>query len=350
MHDHESRLGRFASLAYAAPAVALAAVGVPLYIYIPKFYTDELGVNIAWMGGVILAARLLDAVLDPVAGVVSDTVRTRCGRRRPFIALGSLGLAAVVFAIYAPPPLPAHGYAIWFTIFILALSVVWTVVDVPWESLGPEITFDYDERTRLFGLRDGFFLLGTLLAVATPAALDFLLEDTGRRGQMRIFAIVYAPVLLAACWWCVLAISERRAEQSDTPNPPLGRGLKIALANRPFLVLLASYAVSSVAANLPATLILYYVEYVLGSNLAEVFLLEYFVVGIAFLPLWVWAAERMGKKRAWIASMSVNTLAFAGVFFLGRGDESLYAILVFASGTGFGASLALFRRSISAAG
>jgi GPH family glycoside/pentoside/hexuronide:cation symporter len=88
-------------------------------------------------------------------------------------------------------------------------------------------------------------------------------------------------------------------------------------------------------------LILFYVEYVLQSNLADFFLLLYFVTGIVFLPGWIVISRKIGKKAAWLSSMAINTGAFFGVFFLGPGDAVIYGILVFLSGVGFGATLAI---------
>ena len=67
----------------------------------------------------------------------------------------------------------------------------------------------------------------------------------------------------------------------------------------------------------------------------------YLVTGIIFLPTWIWISGRTGKKAAWLASMGLNTGAFVGVFFLGPGDAVIYGILVFLSGIGFGATLAI---------
>jgi GPH family glycoside/pentoside/hexuronide:cation symporter len=104
---------------------------------------------------------------------------------------------------------------------------------------------------------------------------------------------------------------------------------------------LIAYTISAIGNNLPATLILYYVEYVLQSKMADAFLLLYFITGIVFLPGWIAIARRAGKKAAWLASMAVNTGAFIGVFFLGPGDAAIYGVLVFLSGIGFGATLAI---------
>jgi GPH family glycoside/pentoside/hexuronide:cation symporter len=118
-------------------------------------------------------------------------------------------------------------------------------------------------------------------------------------------------------------------------------GLRAVLQNKPFVLLLVSYTIAAFGSNLPATLILYYVEYVLGSKQADFFLVLYFVTGIVFLPAWVLLSRRIGKKWTWIASMAINTGSFVGVFFLGPGDAAIYGILVFLSGIGLGATIAI---------
>jgi GPH family glycoside/pentoside/hexuronide:cation symporter len=340
--DDRVSLGK--KIAYAAPAFFLAVVGIPVYVYIPKFYTDVVGVNIAALGTILFSVRLFDAVTDPVLGYMSDRTRTRMGRRRPYIAVGSLFVAVTMYMLFHPPRVSAFAETIWFAVSIYALFLCWTAVVVPYESLGPEITFDYDERTSLFGMRDGFLIAGTLAAASSPAIVQWLFgladDADGERSKFFWIAIIYAPLLIGSCWWSVLAIREL---PSQTPVGTTGilTGLRQIGRNRPFLILLIAYTISAIGNNLPATLILYYVEYVLQSKMADAFLLLYFITGIVFLPGWIAIARRTGKKAAWLASMAVNTGAFIGVFFLGPGDAAIYGILVFLSGIGFGATLAI---------
>ena len=338
------RLSGSVSLTYALPAFALSVVGIPVYVYIPKFYADVVGVDIAVMGALLLGVRLFDAVTDPVIGALSDATRTRWGRRRPFIFLGSLPLAVALFLLFVPPVAAAESATVWFGVSIYLLFLCWTLVTVPYESLGPELTLDYHERTRLFGLRDGFLIAGTLTAAVSPALVQAVagLGD-GPGDQRRKFlwlAVVYAPLVVAACWWCAARLSEKPSTAAGRPTPDPLPPYRV-YRNRPFMVLLGAYTVSAVGNNLPATLILFYVQYVLQSPHADRFLVLYFVTGIVLLPFWIAMSKRFGKKRAWIAAMTVNTGAFFGVFFLGAGDETAYALLVMLSGTGFGATLAL---------
>jgi GPH family glycoside/pentoside/hexuronide:cation symporter len=330
--------------AYALPAFALAVVGIPVYVYIPKFYTDTVGINIAVLGFLLFGVRIFDAVTDPVIGYVSDRTRTRFGRRRPYIAVGSVFIALTMYLLFNPPHAGPRYETVWFGVWIYCLFLFWTAVVVPYESLGPEITFDYDERTSLFGLRDGLLIAGTLAAASSPAAVEAVFglpdSDAGERAKFFWISIIYLPLVIGTCWWCVYEIREH-PRALGLQHPGLFKGLRDVFRNRPFLILLISYTISAIGNNLPATLILYYVEYVLQSKLADAFLLVYFVTGIVFLPGWVYVARRIGKKKAWLGSMAINGGAFVGVFFLGAGDELAYAILVFLSGIGFGATLAL---------
>jgi len=331
-------------IAYAAPAYALAVVGIPIYVYMPKFYTDIIGVNVVLMGYILLSVRIFDALTDPAIGYISDRIKTPFGRRRPFIAGGSFFVSLSMYFLFNPPEASSSYSALWFGGCIYALFFFWTMVSVPYESLGPEITFDYNERISLFGVRDGFLIAGTLAAASSPALVEWLfnLSNTaqGERAKFFWIAIIYAPFVIGFSWWCVLSIKELPPQNV---NRPVGliKGIRQMGRNRPFVILLIAYTISAIGNNLPATLILFYVEYVLQSNLADFFLLLYFVTGIVFLPGWILISRKIGKKPAWLTSMAINTGAFFGVFFLGPGDAVIYGILVFLSGIGFGATLAI---------
>jgi GPH family glycoside/pentoside/hexuronide:cation symporter len=331
-------------VAYSLPAFALAIIGIPVYVYIPKFYTDVVGIDIAVAGALLFGVRLFDAVTDPVMGTLSDRTRSRFGRRRPYIAVGSVLIAVALYFLFNPPAGSIAWNTVWFAVWIYALFLFWTLVTVPYESLGPEITYDYNARTVLFAWRDGFLIAGTLAAAASPALVQAIFQTgddaAGQRSQFFWISVIYAPLVVGMCAWCVRVIRER----DDGPSVASTAGWRDFLTvfdNRPFMILLAAYTISAIGSNLPATLILYYVQYVLGSSQADLFLLLYFMTGILLLPVWVRLASRFGKKETWVASMAVNTVAFLGVFFLGPGDTAIYAVLVVISGIGFGATLAL---------
>ena len=149
-------------------------------------------------------------------------------------------------------------------------------------------------------MRDGFLIAGTLAAASSPALVQWIFDlapdAAGERAKYFWIAVIYAPILIGTCWWCVLSIRERHVTVEPQRSGML-RGLRQVLRNRPFMVLLIAYTVSAIGNNLPATLILFYVQYVLQSQLADLFLMLYFVTGILFLPLWIVLSRRTGKKQ-----------------------------------------------------
>jgi GPH family glycoside/pentoside/hexuronide:cation symporter len=338
--SHPGALPLTQQLAYALPALPLALIGIPIYVYLPKFYTDTMGMGLSTVGMLLLGVRLFDALTDPVIGYLSDTTKSRLGRRRPYIAGGSVGLAISIIFLFNPPEMNGPAMAIYFGGWLFALFFFWTLVTIPYESLGPELTSDYHQRTALFSLRDGFLILGTLLAAAAPIMIGQLFDLTGQTmtesRRFAVMSLLFTPLVLAAAGICIWKIRETASLKSSE-----NMGWASVFKNRPFIILITGYTISALGSSLPATLILFYVEYVLGAGNAEIFLLIYFLTGILFLPLWVKISQRTGKKKAWIMSMLLNTGAFSGVFFLGAGDETAYGWLVFLSGIGFGASLAL---------
>ncbi|MDD9301944.1 MAG: MFS transporter [Desulfobacter sp.] len=328
--------------AYALPALSLAIIGIPVYVFLPKFYTDTMGLGISTVGGLLMAVRFFDAITDPVIGYVSDRTSGRFGRRKPYMALGALGLALSILFLFRPPVISQTGLTLYFGFWLFALFFFWTLITIPYESLGPEMTTDYHERTALFSLRDGFLILGTLVAAASPVLIDQLVKAAGRvptdQYRFSIMAFIFAPMIVLLPFYCIWKIKEHT---SHNRKDGLLKGFSAVLKNRPFIILISGYTISALGSNLPATLILYYVEYVLQAQNAEGFLLIYFLTGILFLPLWIMVSKKIGKKQAWILSMVVNTGAFLGVFFIGPGDTFIYGVLVFLSGIGFGAGLAL---------
>ncbi len=328
--------------AYALPAIPLAVIGIPVYVFLPKFYSDTIGLNISTIGILLMAVRVFDAVTDPVIGYLSDRTTGRFGRRKPYMALGASGLAVSILFLFRPLDISGSTLTVYFGFWLFALFFFWTLITIPYESLGPELTPDYHERTSLFAYRDGFLIVGTLLAAASPMLIDEAMKAMGKipseKVRFSIMAFLFSPMIIIFSFYCIHRVKEKF---KSIEGENLRRGFSSVLKNQPFLILISAYTISALGSNLPATLILFYVEYVLKVQNAEGFLLIYFLTGFMFLPLWIIISRKIGKKKAWIISMIINTGAFSGVFFLGPGDAYVYGVLVFLSGTGFGAGLAL---------
>lgn len=336
-----SLLSRRESIAYSVLALPLAAIGVSFYVFLPKLYADYAGVSLQTMGAIVVGTRIWDAVIGPAIGHLSDRTRLSSGRRRPWIVAGSVPLMAVFIVIFMPDSMSALSPALRLTLLSALFFLFWSCVAVPYEALGAELVTGYDERTSVLGLRDGLLVVGTLVAGAVPAILELFLPSSTVTERFAMMALVHAAIFCAALVALMICVRERPLRDNQRPSGSLLDAWGALKRNRPFLILLVSYAVSAFGGALPATLILFYVERVLHSPHGFLFLVLYLAVGVLFLPLWIRAAARFDKRNVWIAAMLINTVAFAAVFPLGSGDTALYGALVTLSAVGYGATLAL---------
>ncbi|MBA3732620.1 MAG: MFS transporter, partial [Gammaproteobacteria bacterium] len=201
---------------------------------------------------------------------------------------------------------------------------------------GAELSTDYHRRSKITASREGCVLLGTVLAVALPAAI------TGADNQQASLD------LMATLLWFAIPISLLAAlvvvPEPERLRPPVAwrAGLRLIARNRPLKLLMAAYLVNGIANGLPATLFLLFVAHVLEARAASGALLGiYFVAGIAALPLWIWLARRLSKHRAWSLSMLLVCAVFMWVPFLGAGDVIAFGVICLLSGLSLGADLAL---------
>lgn len=322
-------------IAYSLPALALSLLGIAFYVYLPKFYAEVVGVNLAVLGYIILASRVFDAFTDPVIGYISDRIQHKRGRRKSLMLWALVPLVLSFYFLLVPPAsLSVEDGTIWFAVFTFAFFLFWTIVTIPYEAWGPELSTDYDERTRIFSFRDGALVLGTLFAAILPKAIETAAGD--QRQTFQAVAFLYGLLLVGAVLTCLRLVPEKKIDLAKRSTQWIHKSFLEVLRNRHFLVLLAAYTIAGFGTALPATLIFFYVQDFLGSKSGGTFLLLYFLIGFMFVPVWSKLAVIVGKKKAWIWSMAINTGAFVGVLGLTKGDEFSYGVLVAISAVGYG--------------
>jgi len=331
-------------LVYGAPSIAGAGMLVPILVHMPKFYSDVVLVPLGYLAMAIAVARAFDALSDPFFGWLSDHTRTRFGRRRPYILLLSPLCALSFWALFSPPvDISQQTAALWFALAFILYSVFHTGYVLPYYALGPELTLDYHERSRLFGVREGFSILGTIGAAVAPGILESSF-GMSPRGAFSSIGVFFAVALVVLCAILVLQIRERPDFVARESNPFVP-GVRRALRNRPFRILLLTYVVASIPGAIPGTLMPFFNAYVIQpeneARWLSIFLGAYFASGFLCLPLWVSVARRFGKRPAWLASFVMGVTGGAAMFFLGEGNKIAMLLLIAWAGSSFGAGLFL---------
>jgi len=337
MSEQESgprRLGLADLIAFGCLALPLAALNLPFYVYLPTFYVRELGIDLAVVGGILLVARVLDVVTDPIIGTLGDRTSTRFGRRRPWVVASVPLLLLASWQLFLPPDDAGGLYLfVWSSLAYLA----WTMILLAYSAWGAELSPDYNERSRIFGARESFVILGVLTAAALPTVIG---SDPGSSTTMASIFWLMAAALPVATLILLWRIDERR--YVETHAIPFVTGVRTALANRPFRQLIFAYLLNGVANGLPATLFLLFVEHVIvAPHAGGPLLLLYFASGLVAIPFWLAVSYRIGKHRAWSLSMLWVCAVFAFVPFLGQGDVWWFALICLLSGISLGADLAL---------
>ncbi|MCW5624202.1 MAG: MFS transporter [Burkholderiales bacterium] len=325
--------------AYGVLALPLAMAALPVYVHLPKLYADNLGLPLGIVGGVLLAARLLDAAQDTLIGWWSDHAANHRGGRERLVLIGVPLLALGMIGLFHPPEGISIALAGWLAGCLVVTYLGFSMATISYFAIGAALSPDYHERTRITAVRSVFGIVGVLLAAALP---EWLGANSNAADGLRIFSLAYVPILLAGT--AALLFGAPRAAITSTRHAARGLRASIVapLRNAAFRWLLLVFVISGIASAIPATLILFYVQDVLGApHLNAAFLGTYFVFGALGMPLWVWTSRRIGKKGAWQLGMGMSIVAFVGALFLGNGDAWAFGLVCALSGIAYGAELAL---------
>jgi GPH family glycoside/pentoside/hexuronide:cation symporter len=327
-------------LSYSLPALVTAMILVSVAIYLPNFYTDELGVSAGMLSWVFLVGRVWDAVTDPVMGHISDRTRTRWGRRRPYFLIAALPLWIVFYLIWSPSSsLGPSGTFVHLLVCYLVLYTFWTVFSIPYLSLGMELTPVYHERTRLFAGRQGFYIAGTAVGMLAPAAFAGAFGD--KLAGYSMMAVVFGGLGVALILIAFARVRERPHGSLHETFPFL-EGLRFTLRNRAFVVLLTVYLFSLVGASFIAPLSLYIAKYVIKEEWAMRYvMLAYLAGSLLSIPLWLRLSARIGKNKTWSAALALATVGYALSYTYHEGTWERWIVLAVVVGAAAGCGLTL---------
>ena len=339
---------------YSSGNFGFALLGLVVSVNLQFFYTDFVGLSAGLVAWSLLFARLFDSITDPVMGYLSDRTNSRWGRRRPYIIGAAIPLGIAFYFLFSPPtfsdPENHQGVLLAYMPALYILTYfIWTVGAIPYYSLGAEMTDHYAERVKVIAIRESCALVGLLAATVLPAYLIFTFG--GVEGYSFMGGILGAGVavfLIFAGW-----VSRERAEFQGRPSMNPYAGWLATFHNPHFRALLVAFVCSSIAAAVPAVLVIYVSVYIIGTPdwwvdfvpnwlpTWSYYLLLYFSAAILSLPLWNRLAGLFGKRDTWALAIAISTCTSAACWWLDEGSVGYFSILLFFGGAAFGNFLAL---------
>jgi len=312
---HRPTLGRI--LLYSAASAGLNIMSITvstwiLYFYAPPPDSGRIQYLPAALVGILLTlGSLWDAVIDPFIGHWSDTLKSRWGRRRPFLMFATPVAALTLVLIWTPP---AQGIstlnAVYFTLITVGYFTAFSLVGIPYDGTMPEMAPDSHDRVVLSYWKNVFGIAGVLIGslVAAP-----LFESIGPVAM----GVVVGVVGLGTIW---LSLAGLRGVERPL-GEPIGalEGLRITLRNRQFIVVFVStlfvhLAYQMLLANLP-----YFVTLVLGKSEADVGIFQGVLILLmaAAGPLWALWDKRASQRRLLMISMLGMAVTLALTFAVG---------------------------------
>lgn len=250
-------------------AYALGAVGKDMVYmlsssYVLYYYQDLLGVSAIAMGAILLFARVFDAFNDPVMGVLVARTRSRWGRFRPWLFLGTVLNAVVLWLLFsAPPALDGGGLVAYAALTYLFWGVTYTMMDIPYWSMIPAFTQSGPEREGLTTLARSSAGVGSaIVTVVTMLSVQALGGDSEAAGFSRfalLIAVLFVVFITVTCLWV------REKSTVDVDAPSVGQMFRALLENDQAMVVALTIVLINCSVYLTANLVIYFFKYDFGG-------------------------------------------------------------------------------------
>ena len=362
-------------IAYSTNQLPLNMAALPVVLNVSHFYGEVLKVPLGIMGLIFIAARVIDAIQDPVIGLISDKFTHRGPRGRlTFVALMLPLMIGGFYMLFHPPEalfVQPTLLAIWLFVALFIVHLGYAGVSISYHAHGAELSDDYNERTRVTVGREVFGLLGMTIAVVLPTYFTAKLGDHAGYVYMGLvfipIALLFAlPTLLWSPpsvhppvvrenpeihvryfrnWLVSLVPSLARPTRSMDGSLTLKTLVPFfaPMKNRLFRRLLLVFIINGSALGVAVSVMLFYVEHVLKGNKlqAGIILLVYFGAAALSVPMWLMLSRRYTKTVAWFIAMVMTVAAMSLAVFLGAGDFALFVPIAIITGLGIGADYGL---------
>lgn len=321
--------------------VAYGAIG----FYLVFFLTDVAGISPVWAGYVFLIIRAGNAVSDLIMGVVSDHTNTRFGRRRPYLLFGAIPLSIGFALLWQVFFQDMNSMLVYYTIAGLIFSALYSLVSIPYNSLLPEISQDYDERTSISGYKMAFSFVGSLIsAMGVTLIVDTIFP--GKSEYQKSFPImgwILAVMITISILLAFAGTKERAKYSKPEKQDSILKNLMSLIKLREFKLVLGVFIFNMVSFDIIMALYIYFMKYVLKipDDISYIFMAIPLVIAIIATPLWVSISNKAGKQKAYVISAIYFMIPLISCMFIPAGNMVLVILITVFMGVGISASQVL---------
>ena len=326
-------------LAYGGLAVPLAALGLPLAVYIPPFYAGPIGLGVGTVGIIFMVARFWDIFTDPIMGMIVDRYPSKWGKRKHWIAIGVPVLMLAAWFIFFPGGSKSTFYLI-FWLFILYLA--FTFVGLTQQAWGVDISKSYNDRSKVYGWRE----IGSIFGMMSVLALPAILENAGSNFTEMIAGMGYFFIIVLPITALIGLIVIPDNERNEGTSFPSFSDLPLILKdNKPLIRTLLIEFLCSSASSISAVTYIYLAKHVFDlEEISSRILFLYFFAGLLVMPLWMKVSYLIGKSKTLFTSTILCSLTLASYLFINTNDALItLVILTVLYGIGYGAPFTLTR-------
>ena len=288
-------------------AYGLGAVGKDMVYmlsasYILYYYQDILGVSAIAMGMILMAARVFDAFNDPIMGIVVAKTRTKWGKFRPWLLIGTLINAVILYLMFAAPPaLNGGGLVAYAAITYVLWGVTYTMMDIPYWSMIPAFTEGGKEREGLSTLARSCAGVGSALITIITMKCVYLLGQGNERNGFRMFALIIAVIFVIFISITCLSIKEKST--ADVDSPSIRQMFSALLHNDQAMAIVITIVLINCSIYITSNPVIYFFKYDFGgANWYDSFtLFNMFGGAIQILSMMVF----FPVIRKWLSAMQV---------------------------------------------
>ncbi|MGN0376756.1 MAG: glycoside-pentoside-hexuronide (GPH):cation symporter [Suilimivivens sp.] len=233
--------------------------------YILYYYQDVLGVSAIAMGIILMAARAFDAFNDPIMGVIVAKTKTKWGKFRPWLLIGTVLNAVILYLMFAAPPsFNGSGLVAYAAITYVLWGVTYTMMDIPFWSMIPAFTEGGKERENLSTLARSCAGVGSAIVTIITMKCVYALGRGNERVGFRWFALIVAVLFVLFTLITCMVIKEKSTVDVDSPS--VGQMFKALIQNDQAMAVVITIVLINCSLYITSNLVIYFFKYDFGTE------------------------------------------------------------------------------------